>query len=179
MKKAFLFRVTEGERATILAAVDGSGLTVTAWLRGVALKAAVPAGELRHAGTRQITGQSCDDPACWCNRVPGRDLRIGPRKTAAELAASIPGVRLGGFGGMDMPIDVGNAPVEDVATRPWLPLWTKTVLLINDDPDTFYETMARLAPGWKPRQEFWSLRLERQAEVLDEKYPLEAEEPGQ
>src|SRR5712692_8714147 len=68
--------------------------------------------------------------------------------------------------------NVGDAPVQKVTTGPWLPLWTKLAPKINDDPTTFHEEMARLAPGFRPTQAFWRLSLEAQAAALDERFPL-------
>jgi len=57
-----------------------------------------------------------------------------------------------------------------------LPVWTKLVQKIKDDPDAFYEEMKRLAPGFKPGQGFWRLPVDKQAAALDLKHPLAAEE---
>lgn len=196
--KLLMLRVDEEQHGQFTRAAKAAGKTASAWLRDLgAREIAPPTTTLTaHSGPPLVAG-SMPVPALQGGAILHVEAERGQRrKTAAELVDSIPGVRLGGFGGIDMatnpqealdsanalidkwaqePYYVGNAPVEEITTKPWLPLWTKLVQKINDDPDSFYEEVNRLCPGFKPTQAFWKLPIERQAAALDEKYPLEAE----
>lgn len=116
-----------------------------------------------------------------------------PRRTAAEIAAVIPGVKVGLLPNNGAIItepqktyqfaedhdpnsfNVGNAPVEEVHIKPWLPVWRVLAPKVESEPGTFWDEIGRLAPGFKPAVAFWKLSLEAQAAALDEKYPLEVE----
>ena len=103
-----------------------------------------------------------------------------PSTVAEKLAAMVPGVRRGAevFGAnsaLNPGVNIGDAPVEDVPTRPWLPVWKRVCPMKENDPGTFWDEINHLAPGFRPTQAFWKLSLFGQASWLDENHPLEAE----
>lgn len=88
------------------------------------------------------------------------------RSRSAEIAASVPGLRVG------LPPDY-RTPTKYQINLTWAEIWPGLVTKINDDPDTFYEEMKRLAPGFKPKQDFWKLSVKSQVSALQERYPRE------
>lgn len=88
------------------------------------------------------------------------------RSTPTEIAANVPGLRVG------LPPNY-RPPTKYQINLTWAEIWPGLVTKINDDPDTFYEEMKRLAPGFKPKQNFWKLSVKSQVAALEERYPLE------
>lgn len=170
--KQVLIRISEEQKAQFERAAKAAGKGLSEWFRDL--------------GAREIAPPA---PAATQNRIAESDHRSvpteprGPRMTAAELVRKIPGLSLG-FGGAkgasgnlggpsvaeDEPIDIGDAPVEDVAS--WLDKWTELRRMGESDPGSAHEEMQRLAPKFKPPRGFMQWPLRQQAAYLDEAFPL-------
>lgn len=163
-----MVRVETEQYEQFTRAAKVAGKTPSAWLRELGAREVAPPVP-RPAGA-YLSGPQAQV-------VSGLISERGetPRKmTPLELAAAIPGVRLGGFGGMDLPVQVGNAPTEDVATKPWLPELRRLQSLGEWDPGTADEEFKALCPNFRPPKGWLGLSLEKRAAYLDEKCPLEA-----
>lgn len=112
------------------------------------------------------------------------------RLSPAEIAASIPGVKLGtapeAFIGEDGQMfqfavaqdpnsfDVANAPTEEITTKPWLPELTRITKLSEFDPGSATEELnALIGSLFRPPKGWMAWSLQKRAAYLDETHPLE------
>ena len=142
-------RVSNERREQFERAAKGDGKSVSEWLRDLGVAAIAPP----------------TSPAPAVNRTGVE------RRSPASFAASIPGVRVG----LSIPVDVGDAPVEDVPTKPWLPELVRLQRLGEADPGEALEEFQSLLRGQTaglPRG-FQNMPLQQRAGWLDEHRPLE------
>lgn len=94
-----------------------------------------------------------------------------PKPTAAQLAASIPGLKLG-LSASEIEISDDS---EDVATRPWLPELIQAAKRGELDPGDGTEYFLSLYGGpFKPPKGWSQWSIDKRAAYLDEHAPLEA-----
>jgi hypothetical protein len=71
-------------------------------------------------------------------------------------------------------VHVGDAPVEDVQTRPWLPELKRITEMGECDPSSAADEFQRLLGGEKRLAKKWQqMPVQQRAKWLDENYPLE------
>jgi hypothetical protein len=101
-----------------------------------------------------------------------------PKMTAAQLAASIPGLTLGeSLSVTDSPV-FANGDGEDVKTKPWLPELTRIQRMSEMDPSSSADEFASLLRGeqFHPPKGWGMWSLEKRARWLDQNKPIIVEE---
>lgn len=95
-----------------------------------------------------------------------------PKMTATELAASIPGLRLGSSAAMAEPAEVEMG--ENVKTKPWLPELIRLQRMSEMDPASSADEFATLLHGeaFRPPKGWAMWSMEKRARWLDENKPI-------
>lgn len=142
--------------------------TVAAWLRDLGAQAIAPPKPAVPHSTQAAFEEKLGLPP---------EMRTTKLRTAAEIAASIPGLSVGL--GTSWPTSenggvthIGDAPMVDLDTRPWLPELVKLQRRgefedVTEDFTALHGGSFRPPKGWAQ----WS--IERRASWLDANHPLE------